>query len=307
MRAILLGNHTVGVRALDALRDCCAVRAVVAHPPDPEDGVRYASLHAHAERVGLPAYRLAGRDPRLAELVAECAPELLLSVDYRYRVPAQVLDKPGLTSINLHPGLLPRYRGRAPLNWAILNGETELGLTAHLMAAEIDSGDIVAQERFALGDDEDVGDALRKLYPLYERVVRSVVADLGAGGLRRVPQDHARATTFPRRRPEDGRIDWREPADRVRRLVRAVADPYPGAFSDLNGGRITIWRAVLDGGAAAEPGTVTAWCGRDQFCVACGAGGLRITRWSRGENNNDHERPQVGECLQRELAGAAHG
>ncbi|MCB9865201.1 MAG: hypothetical protein H6816_00975 [Phycisphaerales bacterium] len=252
-RAILLGNHTVAVRALDALRACAEVCAVVAHPEDPEDGVRYASLYGKAAALGIPTYRLAGREPALAELVAEHRPELLLSVDYRYRVPTQIIATPGVMAINFHPGLLPRYRGRAPVNWAILNGERELGLTAHVMEEGIDCGDIVAQERFELGEEEDVGDALQKLYPLYERMVRSVVGHVASGTIPRQPQDHAQATTYPRRRPEDGLIDWHQPAQRA----------SVGA-----GGRGAVPGRVCVVGRREDPGMEGAGGGQPTRCAA---------------------------------------
>jgi len=282
MRVIFLGNHTVGVRALDALRACADVIAVVAHPPDPEDGVRYASVHAHAQNLGLPVMRVTGRDPQLAALVQQARPDLVLSVDYRYLLPAQVYNIPGVTAINLHPGLLPKYRGRAPVNWAILNGETELGLTAHCIAAGPDCGDIVAQERFSLAVDEDAGDALAKLYPLYERMVRRVVGFVQSGHVPRRPQNHAEATQYPRRQPEDGAIDWTQTAERVHRLVRAVAAPYPGAFARLpGGGKLIVWKArALRDETHGAPGRILRTDGDARFVAGCGGGSLLVTRWS---------------------------
>ncbi len=306
-RAILLGNHTVGVRALDVLRTCAEVCAVVAHPEDPEDGVCYESVYDHARSAGLRVYRLAGRDSGLVDLMARHRPELLLSVDYRYRIPPQILNIQGLTSINLHPGLLPRYRGRAPLNWAILQGETQLGLTAHCMDEGVDSGDIIAQVQFELAAHEDVGDALRKLYPLYADMVRKVFALVESGKLPRRPQDHAQATVYPRRRPEDGVIEWNLPAHHIHRLVRAVAAPYPGAFGWYDNRKIIVWKAQVSSlSMSAEAGCVTRWVGAHGFEVACGTDAIIVTRWTDAEGRSASERPPVGAMFQLETAGAVH-
>jgi len=298
---MLLANHTVGVRALMALRACADVCAVVAHPPDVEDGVRYLSVYEHARQAGLRVERLHGRDPRLIELLERCQPDLLLCVDYRYLLPAEAFRRDGLVAINLHPGLLPQYRGRAPLNWAILNGETELGLTAHVIDEGVDSGDIVLQERFALAESEDVGDALKKLYPRYARMVSRLVALACVGSMPRTPQNHARATVYPRRRPEDGEIDWSQPARAVHRLVRAVAAPYPGAFTHINGQRLTVWKASPCPGDGGLAGSVVS-AEETGFVVNCGDGALKVSRWSVEGVVGDACAPRTGEVFADRMA-----
>ncbi len=283
MRAVFFGNHTVGVTALDALRECADVAMVVAHPTDPEDGVRYHSVHDHAARCGLKVMRSRGDDPEMDRCVRAARPDLILSADYRYLLPMPVVDAAKTAAVNLHPSLLPRYRGRAAINWAILRGERELGLTAHLIAAGMDAGDIVEQARFTLDDHEDVGDALAKLYPLYAELTRRVVGHVCAGHLPRRPQNHALATAFPHRRPEDGAIDWTQPAEQVHRLVRAVAAPYPGAFGFVGENQIQIWRAQIVE-PVGTPGTVLT-VEDDAFVVACGRGSLRVTRWDTADGS----------------------
>ena len=279
MRLLFFGNHTVGVRALSAAADLAEVVGVVAHPPDVEDGVRYESVADVATKRGWPVLRAAGREGAVAEFVAARRPDLIWITDYRYLLPADVIALAPLGAVNLHPSLLPCYRGRAPVNWAILNGETELGLTAHRVDAGMDTGDILAQVSFTLTEDEDVGDALDRLYPLYGAVTREVLTGLIAGTLVARPQDHARATAFPRRRPEDGRIDWAAPARSVRDLVRAVAAPYPGAFTTLSDQTIHVWRARLSdlwGDGGAQPGEVLI-VDEAGAHVACGSGIVCLT------------------------------
>jgi methionyl-tRNA formyltransferase len=273
-----LGNHDVGIAALAAIAESEEVAAVVTHPPDPEDGAHYASLHDFARARAWPLLRGTGRDTAVAAFLRQARPDLLWITDYRYLLPAELLALAPLGAINLHPSLLPRYRGRAPLNWAILEGECELGLTAHYVDAGMDSGDILIQERFPLAGDEDVGDALAKLLPLYRAMTRSVLESLRAGQTKRTPQDASRATVYPARRPENGRIDWSQSAVRVRNLIRAVTAPYPGAFTDLGASKVIVWKARLaDGDYLGQPGEIVAL--RDaEPVVRCGEGALHLIR-----------------------------
>lgn len=304
MRIVFLGNHDVGCVALDALRAEAGVRVVgvVAHPPDPEDGVVYRSVHDHATKIGLPVIRGRGRDEATGAFLTERAPDLLWITDYRYLLPMEAVAAAPLGAVNLHPSLLPRYRGRAPINWAILHGERTLGLTAHIVDAGTDTGPILGQRRYTLAEHEDVGDALRKLMPLYASLTRQVVRGLLNGSASARPQAHHLATQFPRRRPRDGRIDWTQPGRRVRDLVRAVARPYPGAFSDGPDGRVFVWKAALPGpeagptGAAPDtvppadttpPGTVLSAA---PLHVQCGDGPLVLL-------DTTGPAPQVGQVL----------
>lgn len=279
MRVLFFGNHTVGVRALTALAEQTEIVGVIAHPLDPEDGVRYESVADFAAARGWPLLRAAGRDTAVPAFVAERKPDLLWITDYRYLLPTDVIALAPQGAINLHPSLLPKYRGRAPVNWAILRGETELGLTAHRVDAGMDTGNILAQEAFHLSEDEDVGDALERLYPLYERLTRVVVQGLIAGTLKERLQEHALATAFPRRRPEDGRIDWSAPARDTLNLVRAVAAPYPGAFTRLKGQVVRVWSARCSPIWLDHPARAGEVCAVDDLGihVACGSGVLCLT------------------------------
>lgn len=243
MRVVFLGNHTVGIKALEAIGETEEVAGVIAHPHDPEDGARYLSVYEFALQRGWNVIRGTGKDPATENFVIAAQPDLLWVTDYRYLLPPSLLSIAPLGAVNLHPSLLPKYRGRAPINWAILNGETILGLTAHFIDEGMDTGDIIAQESFELKEDQDVGDALEILYPLYSALTRRVLTYFRTGQIPRTKQDHRQATTYPRRRPEDGLIDWHKTAKEVLCLIRAVAPPYPGAFTYLNGKRLFIYKA----------------------------------------------------------------
>ena len=280
MRVVFLGNHTVGVKALEAIDQSDEITGVVAHPPDPEDGVRYLSVHDFAKARAWPVVRGKGSGAEVDAFVRAAAPDLIWVTDYRYLLPPSLLSTAPLGAVNLHPSLLPRYRGRAPINWAILNGETTLGLTAHLIDEGVDTGDIITQARYDLDQGEDVGDALRKLYPLYAEVTRHVLACFRAGSVPRLKQDDSQATVFLRRKPEDGRIDWARPASAVVNLVRATAAPYPGAFTTLAGCKLIVWRAQLEAGSSARgapPGAVLS-VSDGRVVVSCGEGAAALLK-----------------------------
>lgn len=284
LKVVFLGNHTVGVRTLGVLARDAQLVGVVAHPDDPEDGVRYESVAAEAQRLQIPFVRGAGRSVQVADFIRDRAPDLLWITDYRYLLPGKMLRLARLGAVNLHPSLLPRYRGRASINWAILHGESELGLSAHWVDEGMDTGNILAQRRYTLARDEDVGDALEKLYPLYERVTAEVLTQLARGALAGTPQDHAAASEFPRRRPEDGAITWERPAREVWNLIRAVAAPYPGAFANVHGARLRIWKAAgvreFPFGATATPGELLAISGdARRLTIACADAAIEITHY----------------------------
>lgn len=283
MKVLFLGNHTVGVRAMHAIRAQACLVGVVAHPEDHEDGVRYESVHAEAVRLGLPVLRATGKSAELASFIRNCAPDLLWITDFRYLLSRQILALAPLGAINLHPSLLPAYRGRASINWAILRGETQLGLTAHVVDEGMDTGAIVGQRAYALDRSQDVGDALELLYPLYESLTAEVLTGLQKGSIVPRAQSATGASAFPRRKPEDGLIDWAQPALAVWNLIRAVAAPYPGAFTPCGAGALRIWKATgvrplaTTGVPPGEVVDVSA-DGRT-LVVACGDSGLVVSKF----------------------------
>lgn len=262
MKTVFLGNHTVGVEALGQLlrHPQVEVVGVVAHPEDPEDGVVYRSVHAFASEEGLPVIRGRARDEEVGRFVEGRQPDLIWVTDYRYLLPREVIDLAPLGAVNLHPSLLPAYRGRAPINWAIIHGESRLGLTCHWIDDGVDTGNIIEQLSYSLADHEDVGDALTRLYPLYREITRlgldKICAGKAEGTPQIVPPD---SPVFPGRKPDDGLVSWEKSGREIVNLIRAVARPYPGAFSLVNGGRVMFWKAALSSRPCdAPPGTVCA-------------------------------------------------
>jgi len=281
-RWVLFAYHTIGARALEALvARGEEVAAVVTHADDPGEGSWFESVAEVARIHGIPSFTPASPNLRaIVETVRELAPDLILSVWYRRLLGPELLTLPRVAALNLHGSLLPAYRGRAPLNWVLVNGERETGVTLHHMNAVADAGDIVAQRTIDIEPDDTA-------IALYERMTKIGVELLVDtypavldGSAPREPQDDRRATTMPRRRPEDGRIDWAWPAARIFNIIRALAEPYPGAFVGDGPSRLRLWAAALpeERSRDLDPGTVVAIVPSRGVAVATGAGVLVVTR-----------------------------
>ena len=240
------------------------------------------------------------KDPREAQRAADLRPDLIFSFYYRDLLPPEVLRLPRLGAFNMHGALLPRYRGRAPVNWAILEGETRTGATLHVMTEKADAGDIVDSESVPIGPDETAIEVQRKVVAAAVKVLARQLAALKAGSAPRRPQDTALAFSRGRRTPEDGRIDWSQPAKKVHDLVRAVTHPFPGAFTDAFEEKTWIWKTSLPGLAAhdAYPGQpfvqdnrLFVCCGDDRFIevvVLQPEGGAEMTaaQWIRAHSEH---------------------
>ena len=271
MRTVFFGNHTLGIRSLQAPSRLAEVVGVVAHPDDPEDGRVYDTLYVFAIRGR-------GHDARVHAFARQAKPDLIWIAGYRYLLPPKYFGLAQLGAVNLHPSRLPAYRGRAPLNWAILNGEDRLALTAHFVDPGTDCGDIIEQMEFDLSADQDVADVLRLLDPLYTAITERVIGYFLASAVPRRPQGFDGSLVWPNRKPEDGRIDWSRPVDEIRNLVRCVAAPYPGAFTGFGRARPIVWKAASRAGSDVAPGTVLAVSDAGLH-VHCGHGTLIVEKF----------------------------
>jgi methionyl-tRNA formyltransferase len=248
MRVLFFGYSQLGYRAVRLLHEQlgCEVAAVVTHHDDPEERRWYRTPAEAARELSLPLHY--STEVAVLELAERLAPDLVLSVFYRDLLPRAVLAAARRAALNLHPSLLPAYRGRAPINWVLVNGETLTGVTLHHMIGRADAGDIVGQRPIAIAPSETALTLYRKVEDEGVGLLAELLPLVAAGTAPRLPQDESRASTFGRRRPADGRIDWSWPAARVDCLVRAVAPPWPGAFGEVDGRMVSIHQ-----GSPAEP------------------------------------------------------
>ncbi|MGI4814051.1 MAG: formyltransferase [Janthinobacterium lividum] len=250
-RAVVFAYHNVGVRCLATLLAAgIEVPLVVTHADNPAENIWFGSVAALAAEHGIPVLMPTdAKDPALAEAVRDAQCDFLFSFYYRHMLPASLLDAAPRGAFNMHGSLLPKYRGRVPVNWAVLNGERETGATLHEMAAKPDAGAIIAQTAVPILPDDTAGEVFEKVTVAAEITLWRALPELLAGRAPRLRNDLSAGSYFGGRGPEDGRIDWSLPAQRVYDLIRAVAPPYPGAFTDVGGQRFVIARARL----AARP------------------------------------------------------
>lgn len=258
-RAVVFAYHNVGVRCLKVLlaRDV-EVALVVTHRDNSNETIWFESVAALAAEHGLPT--ITPDDPNTPEVLAavEAArPDFLFSFYYRHMLNAALLAVPPRGAFNLHGSLLPKYRGRVPVNWAVLMGETETGATLHVMNEKPDNGAIVDQQAVPILPDDTAHEVFGKVTVAAEQVLWRALPGLIAGTLEFTPQDLSQGAYFGGRKPEDGRIDWRWSGKRLHDFVRALTHPYPGAFADLDTptlkGRLQLWRTARTGLIEAGP------------------------------------------------------
>jgi methionyl-tRNA formyltransferase len=243
--AVVFAYHNVGVRCLKVLLAAgVEVRLVVTHQDNPAETIWFESVAALCRAEGIA--HVTPADANGADLLAQVAaarPDFLFSFYYRHMLPAALLAL--APAYNMHGSLLPRFRGRAPVNWAVLHGAGATGATLHEMTVKPDAGAIVAQTAVPILPDDTASEVCGQVTVAAEQTLWTVLPALLAGAAPRLPNDLARGGYFGGRTPEDGRIDWRRPAQEVYNLHRAVAPPYPGAFTELNGVIYIIEQARL--------------------------------------------------------------
>jgi len=269
-----------------------SVSLVVTHPDAPGENVWFPSVAELARSRGLEPVVVEAPDATLTARVRAAAPDLIFSFYFRHLLPEEILKLAPRGAYNLHGSLLPKYRGRAPVNWALVHGETQTGATLHVMSARADAGEIVDQEPVPIGPDDSAFEVQKRVTKAGLRILERRLGELRSGTAPRRAQDEREATTFPRRSPEDGRIDWTRSAEEVHNLVRAVAHPYPGAFTDIFGGRTFVWKTRLPhlgahdnfpGQVRAEQGRLYVACGDDRYVEI-----LRIQREGQNEIDARH-------------------
>lgn len=271
-RAVVFAYHNVGVRCLAALlASGVEVALVVTHEDNPNEQIWFGSVAKLAREHGIEV--ITPESPNSDEVVAQvaaCEPDFLFSFYYRHMIGKAILDLPKRGAFNMHGSLLPKYRGRVPVNWAIINGERETGATLHVMTEKPDNGPIVGQFAVPILPNDTAAEVFAKVNVAAELTLLEAVPKLIDGTAQFIQQDLSQGGYFGGRSAEDGRIDWTQTAQKIHNLVRAVTHPFPGAFAEIKAGRLEIWRtlvgpAVLADGPAAlvlHEGKLAARCGR---------------------------------------------
>jgi methionyl-tRNA formyltransferase len=208
-----------------------------------------------AENAGIPTLRVANINlPESVAWIQGKAPDVLLVVGWTQLLKAELLRVPEIACLGFHASLLPKYRGRAPVNWAIINGEKFTGNTMITLEPEADTGDIVTQRTIEITDEDDCNTVYQKVSQSEVEMLDEILPMVALGALPRRKQDNTQATVMPKRRPEDGIIDWTRSTREIYNWIRALTDPYPGAFSFLNGEKVWIWVARADGRPTVNQG-----------------------------------------------------
>ena len=281
-RVVFLGTPRFAVPSLAALAERETVTLVVTNPDRPSGRGRSVAMppvKEEALRRGIPVYQPEkARAPESVERIRAERPDLIVVVAYGQILPQAILDIPRLFCVNVHASLLPKYRGAAPINWAIARGETVTGVTIMRMDAGMDTGPMLLARELPIGEEDTAGTMFDALSRLGADALSDALDRLRAGTLREIAQDGAQATYAPMLKKEHGAIDWEKSAREVRDLVRGMT-PWPSAATVHRGKALKVLSAAAREarGGAAAPGEVLS-VGKDGIEVACGDGTLLLAR-----------------------------
>lgn len=272
-KLVVCAYHNVGYRCIgELLRQGAEIALIFTHEDSPTEEIWFASVRELAERHGIPYLTSDISLPENVARVRELAPDFILSFYYRNMITTDVLAIPRLGALNLHGSFLPKYRGRVPVNWAVINGETETGATLHYMVEKPDAGDIVDQEKVAIAFSDTAHDVFGKVTDAAVTVLARAWPQLRDEVATRIPMDLAAGCYCGGRKPADGRIDWKKSAVQIYNLIRGVTHPYPGAFAVVDGRQVIIWSARPLAGTG-DPGRILS---HSPLVVGTGDGVLEI-------------------------------
>lgn len=284
MRIVFMGTPDFAVPSLEALIEAGHQVVGVFSQPDKPVGRHQNKLQPPPVKVcaqarGIPVFQPEKlRDGTALQLLRELSPEMIAAVAYGRLLPEEILTLPPRGCINVHASLLPKYRGSAPINWAVINGETETGITIMYMAPELDAGDMIARAVTPIGPDESAEELYGRLARMGGTLLAETAAQIEAGAAQRIPQDHSQATLAPMLSRALSPIDWTRSAREIHNQIRGLF-PWPAASTDvISGQTIKVFQSETTGETASVcPGTVVS-AGREGIGVACGDGKvLRLT------------------------------
>lgn len=296
-KAVVFAYHDIGCAGIETLLNCgFEIAAVFTHADDPKENAFYGSVAQLCAQKGIPVHAPEDANhPLWIERIAKLNPDYVFSFYYRNLLSDALLAIPAKGAFNLHGSLLPRYRGRAPANWVLVNGETETGVTLHRMVKRADAGAILAQQRVAIERSDTALTLHGKLRQAASDLLRDTLPLMLQGKATETPQDESKATVFGRRTPADGKLVWKKPAEELFNLVRAVTKPYPGAFCAVGEHKLIVWSAeVVKGNEGQAPGRVISV---DPLRIACGEDSLVINAGQRNDNGLYLSGPQLANEL----------
>jgi len=275
MRLVFLGTPDFAVPSLEAVARTHDVVSVITQPDRPKgrsQALAAAPVKVAASLLHIPVYQPERiRKPEAHSHVAALRPEIMIVVGYGQIIPQSVIDIAPRGIINVHASLLPKYRGAAPIQWAIVNGETRTGVTTMQINAGLDTGDILLERDTEIGGEETALELGGRLAGMGAALLVETLDQLVRGTITPEKQDDAHATFAPILKKEDGAISWAQPAESIHNLARGLL-PWPGAYTHFRGQLLHVWRATVEPGATAlVPGRVLPGAG---FRVACGNGSI---------------------------------
>lgn len=278
MRILFFGGHDLGKITLEYLLE--QNKNVVAAVMTETDNEWYHGLEEVTDKYNLKLFeeKNINNNQFVEKVRDELKPDLIVSVNFDQIFKKEIINIPEKGCINIHASLLPKYRGRAPLNWAILKGEKETGVTVHYINEGIDTGQIILQEKIEIKKKDYIADILERVKEKYPEMINKAVDLIKSDKVKPIKQDEENGSYYGKRTPADGLIDWNQSAKDIYNLIRAVSHPYPGAFTYLDDEKVFIWRAEVKTKAKnnEQPGKIIEK-DDDTFLVQCGKGQLFVT------------------------------
>lgn len=217
----------------------------ISYSEKPVTNVNYADFFSLGEEFSIPVVSVTEKMSAYTDDVKKFAPDLILVIGWYYIVPKSIREIPPLGCAGMHASLLPKYRGGAPLVWAMINGEEKSGLTFFYLEEGVDNGDLISQKEISIEESDYISDLIDKTTTAALEIIDESIPLLAENKAPRIRQDESQATYVPQRKPEDGKIDWSWDARRIKNFIRAQSKPYPGAFTEINGKKVTIWNADI--------------------------------------------------------------
>lgn len=306
MKAVVFAYHNMGIAGLDALkREQFDIKAIFSHEDDPGENCWFDSVINWAKQNGVRIF--CPEDVNTVEWIEKLrkmSPDVIFSFYYRRLLGRNILSIPPSGAYNLHGSLLPAYRGRAPVNWVLVNGEKRTGVTLHYMVEKADAGDIVGQKEVTIEFEDTALTLYKKICAKTTEILDEMLPLMKHGRAPRTAQDLRMGSYFGGRKPEDGKIDWRWPAMRIYNLIRAVTDPYPGAFTFLpEGEKLFVWWGIPEKGGVSNSDVGTIEIEHADVYVKASEGRIRLMdievakRRLRGAEIGDYFKDRKGAVL----------